>query len=117
MVVVSLERKQAEQIIQAIGGATNIERVIHCVTRLRFYLVDPSKVDSPRLVAIDGVAGEAFNALLGQYQVVIGPGVHEVYEMVENVLQDATRELDAQPNASGAWQRVKQWAKGIKKDY
>lgn len=70
--MVSLERKQAEQIIQAVGGATNIERVIHCVTRLRFYLVDPSKVDSPRLVAIDGVAGEAFNALLGQYQVVIG---------------------------------------------
>lgn len=48
---------------------------------------------------------------------MIGPGVHEVYEMVENVLQDATRELDAQPNASGAWQRVKQWVKGIKKDY
>jgi len=42
--VVSLERKQAEQIIQAVGGATNIERVIHCVTRLRFYLVDPSKL-------------------------------------------------------------------------
>ncbi len=115
--VVSLERKQAEQIVQAVGGATNIKRVIHCVTRLRFYLVDPGKVDSPRLVAIDGVAGEAFNALLGQYQVVIGPGVHEVYEMVENVLQDATREPDAQPSTMGAWQRIKRWLQGIKKDY
>ncbi|WP_245150315.1 PTS transporter subunit EIIB [Weissella cibaria] len=117
MMVVSLEQKQAEQVVQTVGSATNIKRVIHCVTRLRFYLVDPCKVDSPQLVAIDGVAGEAFNALLGQYQVVIGPGVHEVYEMVENVLQDATRESDAQPSTMGAWQRHQAVAARHKKNH
>ena len=45
----SMDRKSVEQIIEAIGGAENIEAVTHCVTRLRFVLRDDSKVDEAAL--------------------------------------------------------------------
>lgn len=42
----NIDRKNVERIIQAVGGKDNIEAATHCVTRLRFALVDESKVDS-----------------------------------------------------------------------
>ena len=75
----SMDRKSVEQIIEAIGGAENIEAVTHCVTRLRFVLRDDSKVDEAALESNSLVKGH-FNTQ-GQYQVIIGPGlVNKVYE-------------------------------------
>ncbi|WP_106767439.1 PTS system trehalose-specific EIIBC component [Paenibacillus faecalis] len=78
-----VNRKHVEQIVEAIGGKDNIEAATHCVTRLRFALVDEGKVDSKALDENDLVKGQFSSQ--GQFQVVIGPGlVEQVYnEMLE----------------------------------
>lgn len=79
----NINRKNVERIIEAVGGKNNIEAATHCVTRLRFSLVDESKVDAKALDANDLVKGQFSSQ--GQFQVVIGPGlVDQVYdEMIE----------------------------------
>lgn len=79
----NVNRKNVERIIEAVGGKNNIEAATHCVTRLRFSLVDESKVDAKALDANDLVKGQFSSQ--GQFQVVIGPGlVDQVYdEMIE----------------------------------
>ena len=42
-------KKLATEIIAAVGGEENITKVIHCITRLRFYLVDKEKADDKNL--------------------------------------------------------------------
>lgn len=49
--------KSARQIVEAVGGAENIAAATHCVTRLRFALIDESKVDQEMLDQIDVVKG------------------------------------------------------------
>lgn len=67
----------ATQIVDGVGGPSNIISVIHCATRLRFQLHDKSKANKDALTAIDGVAGAFYSQ--GQYQVVIGTHVPAVY--------------------------------------
>ncbi|WOO44687.1 PTS system trehalose-specific EIIBC component [Bacillus subtilis] len=70
--------KSARQIVEAVGGAENIAAATHCVTRLRFALIDESKVDQEMLDQIDVVKGSF--STNGQFQVVIGQGtVNKVY--------------------------------------
>lgn len=70
--------RSARQIVEAVGGAENIAAATHCVTRLRFALIDESKVDQEVLDQIDVVKGSF--STNGQYQVVIGQGtVNKVY--------------------------------------
>ncbi len=45
----------AEDIVDKVGGKENVKEVRHCVTRLRFYLKDESKVDTEYLKNRDGV--------------------------------------------------------------
>ncbi|ATH94710.1 PTS system trehalose-specific EIIBC component [Bacillus glycinifermentans] len=85
--------RSARQIADAIGGAENIAAATHCVTRLRFALIDESKVDQEALDQIDVVKG-SFSAN-GQFQVVIGQGtVNSVYaEFVkETGIGEATKD-------------------------
>lgn len=70
----------ARIIIQNVGGKENITAVKHCVTRLRFSLKNESKADTDVLESTDGVI-KVMRAG-GQYQVVIGPHVGEVYDAV-----------------------------------
>ncbi|WP_054955136.1 PTS system trehalose-specific EIIBC component [Paenibacillus dakarensis] len=78
----NVDRKNVERIIEAIGGKDNIEAASHCVTRLRFSLVDEERVDTKALDANDLVKGHFSSQ--GQFQVIIGPGlVDQVYnEMI-----------------------------------
>lgn len=50
-------QKLAQDIIEFVGGRENIEKVIHCVTRLRFYLKKQEKVDKAALEDLSGVMG------------------------------------------------------------
>ena len=76
----------ATAIIRNVGGAGNVGKVIHCVTRLRFYLKDPSLANTGALMKLDKVAGAVYNEPLRQYQVVIGPRVADVYDVVADQL-------------------------------
>lgn len=79
----SIDQKQVSQIIDSIGGKENISAVTHCVTRLRFALVDEGKVDKDSLETIDLVKGSF--STNGQFQVVIGQGtVDKVYKELVN---------------------------------
>ena len=70
----------ARDIIRHVGGKENVIDVVHCVTRLRFRLKDEGKADTERLKAMDGVVTVIQSG--GQYQVVIGNQVAEVYDAV-----------------------------------
>ncbi len=71
------------QIIRNIGGKEDIAQVRHCVTRLRFNLVDDGAADEVAIKNIDGVVTVVKGA--GQFQVVIGNHVPDVYKEVLEV--------------------------------
>ena len=70
----------ARDIIAGIGGADNVKSVIHCITRVRFYLKDESLADDEAVSGTDGVIDVAKAG--GQYQVVIGAEVGDVYDAI-----------------------------------
>ncbi|MBM6837244.1 PTS glucose transporter subunit IIA, partial [Clostridium saudiense] len=69
-----------KDIIKNIGGKENINSLTHCVTRLRFVLNDEAKANDDVLKNMDGVVTVIKSA--GQYQVVIGNHVPDVYKEV-----------------------------------
>lgn len=72
--------KTAQKVIDAVGGPDNINSVIHCISRLRFYLKDINKPDDD-IIRNDDHVIDIMRAQ-GQYQVVIGPDVVDVYDAV-----------------------------------
>lgn len=70
----------AADIVENVGGTENINSLIHCITRLRFYLKDDSKANDNAIENLDGVISVAKAG--GQYQVVIGQAVTDVYDAV-----------------------------------
>ncbi|MDK2867826.1 MAG: beta-glucoside system component [Clostridiales bacterium] len=73
----------SKDIIKNVGGKSNIAGVTHCITRLRFKLRDESKAKTDVIKALDGVVTVMQSG--GQYQVVIGNHVPDVYESVIKV--------------------------------
>ncbi len=76
-----MSAESAAQIVDAVGGADNIESLTHCATRLRFQLRDSSAVNQSTVEAADGVLGAVPQAG-NRYQVVIGGGVQTVYNEI-----------------------------------
>lgn len=68
----------AEQVLEAVGGSANIVSVTHCMTRLRFVLKDQSVPNQKEVESIKGVMG--VNVVGGQYQVIVGNSVGNVYK-------------------------------------
>ena len=86
----------AHGIIKNIGGPDNVSSVIHCITRVRFYLKDQSLADDAAVADTEGVIDVAKAG--GQYQVVIGPEVEDVYDAVVKQLPHIAGEgQDAPP--------------------
>ena len=73
-------RELAEAVIAAVGGASNITSVTHCMTRLRFVLKDQSIPKKEEVERIKGVMGT--NIAGGQYQIIIGNSVGSIYQEV-----------------------------------
>ena len=69
--------KLAKDIIANVGGKENVNSLTHCITRLRFKLKDESKANTEVLKNMDGVVTVVKSG--GQYQVVIGNHVPDVY--------------------------------------
>ena len=73
-----MKNKQlAESIIQHVGGKDNVISLVHCATRLRFVLKDDNKADAETLKKLAGVITVVQSG--GQFQVVIGNNVADVY--------------------------------------
>lgn len=88
----------ARVIIQNVGGKANIEGLTHCVTRLRFKLKDENLAQSEVLKQTDGIMTIMQSG--GQYQVVIGQQVEDVYDAIADILhlQQEQHETEASKN-------------------
>ncbi|WP_242222620.1 beta-glucoside-specific PTS transporter subunit IIABC [Bacillus cereus group sp. BfR-BA-01380] len=73
----------AKDIIENVGGKENVNSVVHCITRLRFKLKDEGKAKTEVLKNMDGVVTVMKSG--GQYQVVIGNHVPDVYKAVVEI--------------------------------
>jgi len=73
----------AKKIVEGVGGATNINSVVHCMTRLRFKLKSMKKADAEKIKNIEGVQGVIVQG--GQFQVVIGADVSKVFEELTKI--------------------------------
>lgn len=74
----------AKQIIQHVGGASNINNAWHCMTRLRFDLKDEKKVDYAALEKTPKVVGTKYQS--EQLQVVIGTEVADYFAPIAKEL-------------------------------
>lgn len=75
----------AKDIVAAVGGPGNISNLTHCMTRLRFSLVDNDKADLKALEKVKDVKGVVSN--ISEIQVIIGPNVDEVFKCINNSLE------------------------------
>ena len=76
--------KVAGEVVEAVGGASNISAAAHCATRLRLVIADESKINQQALDDNDDLKGTF--AAGGMFQIIVGPGdVDQVYaNMVAN---------------------------------
>ena len=67
----------AKDLLKYVGGKENIKAVSHCVTRMRFVLVDSKKANIEMIENIPSAKGTFTQS--GQFQVIIGNDVQEFY--------------------------------------
>ena len=76
----------ATNVVELIGGKDNIANYTHCVTRLRFKIIDRSLINEDALKKVNGVKGIMDKG--GIYQVIIGPDVDRAFEYVKKICGD-----------------------------
>ncbi|KUI97913.1 PTS transporter subunit EIIC [Vibrio sp. MEBiC08052] len=77
--------KLAAEIVEAVGGAANIDSLVHCATRLRFKLLDMSAAKREPLQENPAVIAVVESG--GQFQVVIGNHVGDVFSAIQSFLK------------------------------
>ena len=91
--------KLALDIIDVVGGQKNIVNATRCATRLRLVLKETPEGAKEKVSALAGVITVVENN--GQFQVVIGTHVGEVYDSVAEALHlDASTQESEQPKQS-----------------
>lgn len=68
------------QVVELVGGEANVTEFTHCITRLRFTVKNKENVKSDEIKKIKGVVGCNWSG--AQFQIIIGQGVDEVYQMI-----------------------------------
>lgn len=91
--------KTAEGVLRGVGGEENVQSLVHCATRLRFTLKDDGKADTAAVKSTPGVVTVAQAG--GQYQVVIGNDVPEVYAEIGKISKLGTPGEAAQDAPKG----------------
>ena len=72
----------ADTLIAALGGKENITRLFHCMTRLRFYVKDRTKINEKEILKVSGISEVNWHE--DQFQVIAGNEVNEMYKALEN---------------------------------
>lgn len=92
--------KLAKDILESVGGRDNVASVVHCATRLRFKLKNEKLANKDKTKNIAGVVTVVESG--GQYQVVIGNTVNDVYKELLRVgnMGEASNEAQA---SEGNW--------------
>lgn len=87
--------EDAKLLLEYIGGKDNIKAVTHCVTRMRFVLIDEKKADVKKIESLKSAKGTFTQT--GQFQVIIGNEVSEFYNEftkiagIDGVSKDAVK--------------------------
>lgn len=87
--------EDAKLLLEYIGGKDNIKAVTHCVTRMRFVLIDEKKADVKKIESLKSAKGTFIQE--GQFQIIIGNEVSEFYNEftkiagIDGVSKDAVK--------------------------
>lgn len=81
-------KKEAQQMIDYVGGKENITHITNCMTRVRFEVYNQELVDKEALTALPDVFGVHID---GQVQVIVGPGKAQ---QITEVVKEAYRQSD-----------------------
>ncbi|MTD38632.1 PTS sugar transporter [Erwinia sp. CPCC 100877] len=85
----------AKKIVELIGNKENVKSVTHCATRLRFKLKNEELAKTDEINQLDGVVTVMQSG--GQYQIVIGTHVSQVYAFILSQLdmaQESSQEVE-----------------------
>jgi beta-glucoside PTS system EIICBA component len=92
--------KLSQDIVSHVGGIENIDSMTHCMTRLRFMVKDKEKVNKEKIEGLKGVTSSLYSG--GQYQIVIGQDVADVYEdILNNYDLSGNKQGKSEPNNEG----------------
>ena len=103
--------EDASRLLELVGGKENISAVTHCMTRMRFVLVDPDKADVKAIEDLPAAKGTFTQA--GQFQVIIGNDVADFYQEFTAVSGIEGVSKEAAKAAAGANQNPLQRAMGV----
>lgn len=93
-------KQLAQDIIKNVGGKENINGLTHCITRLRFKLKDESIANDDVLKNMEDVVTVMKSG--GQYQVVIGNHVEDVYKDVVEIIDLDNLNTSSETKKSGS---------------
>ena len=103
--------EDASRLLDLVGGKENISAVTHCMTRMRFVLVDPDKADVAAIEELPSAKGTFTQA--GQFQVIIGNDVADFYQEFTAVSGIEGVSKEAAKAAAGANQNPAQRVMGV----
>ncbi len=89
----------AKNLLENIGGTNNVNSLVHCATRLRFTLKDESLANDEIVENSVGVVGLVKGG--GQYQIIIGPDVANVYREFQKLGVSSSKETAAKNKKTG----------------
>ncbi|MCR4633561.1 MAG: PTS transporter subunit EIIC [Erysipelotrichaceae bacterium] len=92
-------KKTAAAIVELVGGKENISAHTHCMTRLRLTLNDKAKAKEEELKKLEGIQGVVYKG--GQYQIVIGPDVEQLYNELAPLVPAAQAQEVVKENLDG----------------
>lgn len=78
-------QKLAQDILNLVGGRSNVIQLEHCSTRLRFNLVDEGKAKLEEIKKLPGVLGTVQNV---QTQIIVGSSVADIYNEIIKMLDE-----------------------------
>lgn len=97
-------KKTANEILNDIGGKSNIDEINHCATRLRLRVNDPSEINDSAVQNINGVVGTVLAG--NNYQVVIGTDVANVYNAFIKLVGETDVSNSGSIKKSFSWKQV-----------
>lgn len=103
--------EDAGRLLDLVGGKGNISAVTHCMTRMRFVLVDEGKADVKAIEELPSAKGTFTQA--GQFQVIIGNDVADFYQEFTKVSGIEGVSKEAAKAAAGANQNPAQRIMGV----
>lgn len=97
----------AQEIIANLGSKKNVKEAFHCITRLRFYLVDKSKVNLNQIKNIKGVLGAQFSG--DQLQVIMGNEVASYFDEIIKIVGQNKQTDNEKVDNKSTWKEHLTW--------